>query len=765
MDYKVAYISSNCNQTPTAADCNENNIIAYGAFNAILIYDPNWGSGGKVIDSLMGHTKRVNSVRWIRSCTDLVKNKSQELVSGSSDGSIKVWTFNGTSYSPLTVNHDDNLGVNLVDGYYTARELIICSAAIEDTTIRIWIRKENSAELCLMENIKFGTTVSSLCVGLRIWAAPENRLLIACALDDSTVRLLHQTSSENKWVTFATLTGHEDWVQGLDFTFDKGSGYTMLATSSQDNLIRIWRLHNETDVTLDAILAGHEGWVYSVHWHSEEMLLLSASIDKTLVIWHLDKSSGLWLEKVRLGEVGGNTLGFYGAFFNPLGHVVAYSYHGAFHIWSKNELDHWQPLPTVGGHSREVSDLAWEPKGMFVYSLGTDQTTRIHAPWQRDNRAVTWHEIGRPQIHGYDLNTLAVISRYKFASGADEKVIRIFEGPETFLQNIQSLGIIEKEEVSSFIPKGASVPSLGLSNKAVFSEDNLEDTLPIDKKNPYPEESHFKMEILTEPPTEENLLQNTLWPEIQKLYGHGYEIYSLAASSDGKYLASACKSTKPQHASIFIWNTANWQQVQQLASHNLTVVQMQFSPNACHLLSVSRDRRWSLFSRTSDNQFELKANCSKRSSIHTRIIWTCAWTHDSKYFATGSRDGKMVLWHQNSGKQPQDDLGCYENAMDPLEFPNQSVTALAFAPCNVSDGYLCAVGFESGTINLFIIDKQLAVCQMLHIPQSMAHHLTVRKLAFRPELGRAGHQCSKEVVLQLASAGADTLLRIFDILL
>lgn len=48
-----------------------------------------------------------------------------------------------------------------------------------------------------------------------------------------------------------------------------------------------------------------------------------------------------------------------------------------------------------------------------------------------------------------------------------------------------------------FIPKGASVPSLGLSNKAVFTDDNIDDIQPVDNKNPYPEESHFVAQVLT----------------------------------------------------------------------------------------------------------------------------------------------------------------------------------------------------------------------------------------------------------------------------
>lgn len=63
------------------------------------------------------------------------------------------------------------------------------------------------------------------------------------------------------------------------------------------------------------------------------------------------------------------------------------------------------------------------------------------------------------------------------------------------------------------------------------------------------------MIFFSEPPTEETLLENTLWPEIQKLYGHGYEVFALAASPDGKFLASACKSTASlsKHAAILLW--------------------------------------------------------------------------------------------------------------------------------------------------------------------------------------------------------------------
>lgn len=43
------------------------------------------------------------------------------------------------------------------------------------------------------------------------------------------------------------------------------------------------------------------------------------------------------IAQVRVGEVGGNTLGFYDCQFNEDGSmIIAHAFHGALHLWKQN---------------------------------------------------------------------------------------------------------------------------------------------------------------------------------------------------------------------------------------------------------------------------------------------------------------------------------------------------------------------------------------------------------------------------------------------
>ena len=85
-----------------------------------------------------------------------------------------------------------------------------------------------------------------------------------------------------------------------------------------------------------------------------------------------------------------------------------------------------------------------------------DQTTRIHGAIPTSSETIettVWHEIARPQVHGYDLIAAAFLDPLRFVSIADEKVARVFEAPREFVEIVNNLGIAQLDSgVSSSMP-------------------------------------------------------------------------------------------------------------------------------------------------------------------------------------------------------------------------------------------------------------------------------------------------------------------------
>lgn len=215
----------------------------------------------------------------------------------------------------------------------------------------------------------------------------------------------------------------------LNFHFSENRA-VLLASSSQDTFIRLWKITrvigpNETDnsesklllpdeidtdqlkieeksfelidddgvkekftFALESVLSGHDSWVSEVKWYyrqnEEYPWLLSSSMDKTMIIWTYSKSNKIWRERVRVGDVGGNSLGFLGGQFCNRGYsILGLGFQGSFHLWRESDNGGWEPGVIVNGHFGPVRDVCWEPKGKFLLSVSADQTTRLHAPWIR----------------------------------------------------------------------------------------------------------------------------------------------------------------------------------------------------------------------------------------------------------------------------------------------------------------------------------------------------------------------------------------------
>lgn len=371
----VKYISCGCNRLPNCLDWGKNNLVCYGSNNSVVVYDAGKSPFGKVEQTLQGHSQKVTVTQWIKSTQS---QNETEIISASADGSAIIWTRNSTSFSLSSVL---KLGepISICTTIEKSSDLLIFLGSIHGT-FQVWQRIEKDVSLLQTLDLnKKLALVSKFC------QLPNNKTILAIALEDFSIRIFVQDQVE--FEPRSILTGHEDWVISMDFTDD--SNGVLLASGSQDHFIRLWKIAESVEaedknklrvskqvfkvfdksyeVTLESVLCGHSGWVYGLDWSRKDgcLRLLSASLDKTMIVWVYDSETAVWTEQVRMGDVGGNSLGFYGCKFAPDGEgVIAHGFQGTIHRWGYScKDDCWTPLPAPTGHFGEVVDMFWDSRG------------------------------------------------------------------------------------------------------------------------------------------------------------------------------------------------------------------------------------------------------------------------------------------------------------------------------------------------------------------------------------------------------------------
>ncbi|CAL4060202.1 unnamed protein product, partial [Meganyctiphanes norvegica] len=793
----VLYVSGGVNQGPNTLDWGSDDTICYGSSNKVLLYKT---KTERIIGSSPPHhNERITSVRWVRP----EPSNGPTLISTSSDKKAIVWTVSAQEINgllllkPLAVL-DHSKAVQIADAsviqYRGEENVYVVTVTIDG--LHFWLVSPETGEFESCSSYKS----SSFILSVRFFMIDKARWPgVAYGGHDGRIHIL--TAEEpGVYVAKAALSGHQDWLTGLD-VMKEDSGSLMVASGSKDGFVRLWKFSIEdkeqndqeeyinkdelqmkslivcmpsakdtvhVKITMEAVLMGHEGLVSQVQWAPREvngneshqplrLLTCSKTQDRALIMWEPEgeegEGEGIWVEVARLGEVGGNMEGFYCCQFSPdMSQILGVSYLGGIHLWNNEMGVGYKPAVVIGGHFAEVVDIAWDTAGRYLLSASRDQTTRLHGPWIHQDSSVTWHEVGRPQVHGYDMACIAALKNLQFASGAEEKVIRAFTAPANFIKNF---GQICKYDVSSDlescnIGEGAAVPSLGLSNKAIHKEE-------VDESQESQDVIYFHSLQLTSPPTEDQLMQNTLWAEVAKLYGHGNELFTMGATADGEILATACRAQAEADASIIIWDTLSWTHLAQLKSHRLTVTQLAFSPNKKHLLSVSRDRTWAIFTQEdlpeSGITYKLEDSSRVKSTMHSRIIWSCAWLPDSSRFATASRDKSVRIWKQEEKEWMKEAQLNKDN----------EITAIAVrsVPSTDSEGeeVFIALGLVNGEIHIHKYNYKTCTFFEEFLQLSHVHHKTVRRLQFKPSA--ADDSNSHPVVL--ASCGDDKAVHLYNI--
>ncbi|EAT76474.2 hypothetical protein SNOG_16102 [Parastagonospora nodorum SN15] len=670
------------NRNPAAADWDEDGLqlLAFGADNSIALWDP--------------------------------QARSDTFATGASDGTVKIWKL------------------------------------VHDATY-------SSVDVELVQNITLSPNYFPL--NLALAHLDDQSIILAAAGTRSTIQIF--VSHHAEFQLSATLTGHEGWIRALAFTREvsNDSSDLLLVSASQDKYIRLWRIHRGNElpaassalndpslgglgkslsnkahwiesraskfsVTFEALLLGHEDWIYTASWRHRDgkLQLLSTSEDNSLAIWESDPTSGIWICTTRLGEISaqkgstsatGSAGGLWIGLWSPDSNsIVALGRTGSWRKWSYSiTQDTWTQEVAITGHVREV-------KG----------------------------------IHGYDLNCIDAISTSQFISGADEKLLRVFDEPKGVAAMLKRLCDIQITNTGSELPDAANIPVLGLSNKAIQAVD---DSLPIEDGDDDERETVDPASIIrkstlnfSHPPFEDHLARHLLWPETEKLYGHGYEISAVAVSRDGSLVATACRASSIDHAVIRLYDTKDWLEVKPpLRAHSLTVTALQFSPDDKYLLSVGRDRQWVIWERGAEaSQYTLKHSNPKG---HTRMILDASWTPlEQPTFMTAGRDKSIKTWQVTDADVQLKGTATVGSAVTAVACSSQlhqGSVLFAFATDNGEIGICKAATDALDKVDITMIKSELCPAK------------TVNQLVWRP--ARTQDQ------QQVAVVSDDTSMRLYDI--
>ncbi|MBV9712269.1 MAG: TIR domain-containing protein [Ktedonobacteraceae bacterium] len=302
------------------------------------------------------HTSWVHDVTW--------SPDSKYIASASSDRTVHVWEWEGTSGKRLFTYKGHSRRVNAVS----------------------WLPDINGDEETLIDNNQ-----------VQEWS---DGMWIASAGNDRTVQVWHATTGEQCTI----YRGHKDWVNAITWSPDR----TKIASASNDKTVQVWDAASGTPLIT---YRNHTHWVNAVAWSPDGKYIASASSDKTVQVW--DAQTGR-----HILTYNGHTQGVYSVLWSPRGVSIASgSKDKTVQIWNPTTGDHGL---TYSEHSFPVLSLARSPHGrrmasaseknVHVWYGATGDNIIINSQHKDCIRAIAWSPNGRYLASASDDKTVQVRS-------------------------------------------------------------------------------------------------------------------------------------------------------------------------------------------------------------------------------------------------------------------------------------------------------------------------------------------------------------------
>ena len=405
------------------------------------------------------------------------------------------------------------------------------------------------------------------------------------------------------WAT-TVLSAQGEAVNGLAFS-PKG----LLASASDDSLIRLWNLEGKLLKTLE----GHDASVRSVAFSPDGQLLASGSDDRTVRLWQSDGTPVKTLE--------GHTGQVRSVNFSPDSQrLVSGSWDETLRIWGRDGT----PLQTITGHETLIDAVRFSPDGQTIASAGWDKTIKL---WMLDGGfvgALTGHS-GQVRSLDFDPKTQSLIS-----AGGD-RTIREWHLRRPLLAVLQ--GHQAKVYSVAFSPNGQQIASAGADNliRLWDRQGRLQQTFAGHQSVIWSVRFSADGQQLVSTSSDFTV---KLWSRegklLKTLEGHKAPVYSAEFSPDGQTIASASADQ-----TVRLWRS-DGTLIRTLDGFKQGMINVHFSPDG-KLFSTAG---WG-----NDVQlWTIDGKLIRTLSGHQGWVYDVSFSHDGQQILTGSYDDTARLW-------------------------------------------------------------------------------------------------------------------------